>query len=116
MQVVGGDDDQQFHALIGGQPALDLKHLLPVGVAAGTWQAQSSAGVLIVAGVATERTAHQFKTTVESGGLAVSPANERALPATDEAHSYFCPCIVHRNASLQVLNLSDVTGYIAAEI
>ncbi|MNN77277.1 hypothetical protein D3C81_1937300 [compost metagenome] len=34
VQVIGGDDDQQLHALVRGQRAFGRQHVLPVVVAA----------------------------------------------------------------------------------
>jgi hypothetical protein len=125
VQVIGRDDDQQFHALIGGQRALGLKHLPPVAVATRSGQTQRGTGVLIVAGVATERAAHQFKTTLEPRSLTVGLTDEGTLSATDKAHSYFCQWNSHSNSSLfeaasdgckGIHPQADVTGYIMAEI
>ncbi|MNI40547.1 hypothetical protein D3C73_947720 [compost metagenome] len=97
VQVVGRDDHQQLHALLSGQRTLGLEHLLPVAVAARGRQAQCCASVPIVLCIATERAAHQFKTAIEAGGLAVGLSYECALAAPDKAQSYFWYCSVHRN-------------------
>jgi hypothetical protein len=123
--VIRGDDDEQFHTPIGGQCALGIEHLLPVAVAARSGQSQRRARILIVAGVSAERTAHQFKTTIEPGGLTMSFAYEGAFTASNKPHSYFWHWNVHRDFSLfeadsggfsKVKPHDYVTGYIATEI
>ncbi|MCY1181092.1 hypothetical protein D9M73_215770 [compost metagenome] len=121
VQVVGRDDHQQLHALLGGQRTLGLDHLLPVAVAARGRQAQCRAGIQVVLRVAAEGAAHQFKTAIEPGGLTVGLSDECALAAPDKSHSYFCCCSVHRNVLClkRLFRLkpgADVTGYIVAEI
>ncbi|MNV77129.1 hypothetical protein D3C71_1705260 [compost metagenome] len=79
---------------------LGIEHVLPVAVAARSGQSLRRTCVLVVAGVSAKRTAHQFKTTVERGGLTMGFANEGALAATDKPHSYFWHWNIHRDFSL----------------
>jgi hypothetical protein len=117
VQVIGRDDHQQFHALIGRQCVFGGQHVLPGVIAALRRQPKRRTTALIVVGVAAERTADQFEASIETGGLPVCLGDEGAFTTADEAHSYFSTCCNHGNClSGFMRNIDDVTGYIVGEI
>lgn len=100
MQMIGGDDHQQLHALLGRECLFAGEHLLPFAVTAGRGQAQRIAGAPVVLGLTAEGTAHQFITPIQPRRLAVSLADEGAFAAANKAHSYFLHSNRHRKSSL----------------
>ncbi|MDR6162673.1 hypothetical protein QE391_002301 [Pseudomonas fluorescens] len=115
VQMIGRNDDQQLHALLGGQGRLAGEQGLPIVVTALGGQTQRGRGALIVLGVAAERAADQFEASIEAGGLPVGAGDEGTFTASDKTHSYFFCGSVH-GSRLGAILMSDVTGYIVGEI
>lgn len=89
MEVIGGDDGDEVHALFGGKLGFAGDHGVHVGVAAMGRDEPVVAGVAGTLGVGAEGSANEFDGTVEGGGHAVDGTDEGALTSADHAHTKF---------------------------
>ena len=87
--MVGRDDGDEVHALLGGQGGLALDPFLVGAVTAAGRQEEVAAAGAGAFGVGGERAADEFNLAVHVGRDAMDAADERAATAADHAVTNF---------------------------